>query len=142
MKKIQYINFTLHLLVGIGAMAGGYAGIANPTSPLGAPVSMLEHSPFTSFFLPGLFLFGVLGIGNVVCSICVLFFPILGMCFSFAWGMVLMLWIAIQCIMIRDVVMLHVIFFIWGLVETSLALIHLKRSGNLAYLVGELFDYP
>lgn len=142
MNRIRYVNIGLHLLVGIGAMAGGYAGLANPTSPLGAPLSMLEHSPFASFFLPALFLFAVLGIGNILCSIALFFFPVLGMCFSLAWGILLFLWIVIQCIMIRDVVLLHVIFFFWGLAQATLAFIHLKRSGELSGLVGELFDYP
>jgi hypothetical protein len=36
---------------------------------MGAPVSMLEGSPFTSFLIPGIVLFVLFGIGNVIGAI-------------------------------------------------------------------------
>jgi len=61
-------KFSLILLVilmifqAIGAIGGGLAWVFSPTGQLmQMPLSMLEHSPFPNFLIPGLFLLIVLG---------------------------------------------------------------------------------
>ncbi|MGE4585081.1 MAG: hypothetical protein AB7C91_10575 [Sphaerochaeta sp.] len=138
MNRLRRTGIALHLFVGIGAMAGGFACLTNPYAPLGAPLALLEHSPFTSYFLPGLFLFGVLGIGNLFAAFCLYKFEIFGLVVSLLWGLILTFWIVIQCIMIQSIAALHVIFFCYGLVQTSLALARLIQSGDARYLLSEL----
>ena len=66
MKPKTAINIHLYLLVflGISAIGGGGALIISPSGKLlgGLPLSILEHSPFINFLIPGIILFWVLGI--------------------------------------------------------------------------------
>ncbi len=111
----------------------------DPLCPLGAPPSLLDGSVFTSYFLPGLFLFTVLGLGSLLCAFFLYKYQILGLLSSFLLGSLLALWIIIQCIIIRDVVAIHMIFFLIGLFQSAGALATLIHSGDAAYLLKELF---
>lgn len=137
-RWIVIVLFILHLIVGLGGLAGGYAGLTDIQQPLGAPHSMLEGSPFTSFFIPALFLFSVIGIGNLISALLVSRYSILGPLASFVTGFLLVAWIVIQCLVIHDIVALHVIFFCIGLMQVVLALWKLIASRDLPYLLGEL----
>ncbi|HET7116634.1 MAG TPA: hypothetical protein VFI29_09095 [Hanamia sp.] len=57
-KTIRNILGVLLLLVAINAFGGGYYGMAGA---IGVPIEWLQGSPFTSYFIPGLFLFTVIG---------------------------------------------------------------------------------
>ncbi len=129
MKKVYLFLFALHILVGIGAVCGGLAAITDPNSPMGIPTETLEYSPFDNFLIPGLILFAVIGLGNLLSA---------GMFLArtkyqgyissvFSWALVI--WIIVQVIMLRSVVFLHVLFFLIGLVQAllSAALLFEKR---------------
>jgi hypothetical protein len=128
MKALHRILFGFHLLVGVGAMAGGFAAIANPQSPLGAPTDMLKNSPFSDFLIPGILLFGVIGVGNVVSAVLVQrnpwYFPYV----SSVFGGALVIWIIVQCIMICDIVFLHILFFAIGVIQASIGIFFLFQS--------------
>lgn len=121
MKRVYSVLFALHLFVGIGAMAGGLAAILNPQEPLGAPIELLQNSPFSNFLIPGIILFTVIGLGNVISAIT------LGLRFKFqgyvsvVFSGALVIWIIVQCIMINSIVFLHVLFFIIGLIQSVLS---------------------
>ena len=138
MRKTRIITMLTHLVVGIGSFAGGYACMADPLSPLEAPLSLLEGSPFTSYFLPGLFLFSIIGFGNILSVFLLYKFRMLGLLSSMLVGFLLSAWIVIQCIIIKDVVALHMIFFGVGLLQFSFSLLELIKSGDAAYLISEL----
>ncbi|NQV38257.1 MAG: hypothetical protein HQ509_09675 [Candidatus Marinimicrobia bacterium] len=62
-KTTRNIFLILLGFLGLGAIGGGGALIISPTGELiGMPLSMLEKSPFSSFFIPGVILFSVLGL--------------------------------------------------------------------------------
>jgi hypothetical protein len=128
MKALHRILFVLHLLVGVGAMAGGFAAISNPQNPLGVPADLLKNSPFSDFLIPGILLFGVIGVGNVIAAVFVQrnpwYFPYI----SSVFGWALVIWIIVQCIMIRSVVFLHVLFFTIGAVQAAIAMLLLFRG--------------
>lgn len=128
MKTVNRILFILHLFIGIGAAAGGFAAISEPYSPMGAPLEMLEHSPFDSFFIPGLILFGFIGLGNIACAVVTRVGEKYRGLFSGFMGSGLVVWIVVQCIMLRGVGALHVIFFILGGVQSVLALFLLYKE--------------
>ena len=130
--------FVIHLFVGLGAMAGGLAAILNPIDPLGAPLSLLEGSPFRSFLLIGLFLFTVLGLGNLLAALLVARFSVVGPLLSLLLGVLMMLWIVIQCVIISSVVALHIIFFVIGALQVVLASRSLHHSGAWSDLFYEL----
>ena len=119
----------LHLLVGIGAIAGGLAAILDPAAPLGMVASDMPNFPFDSFLVPGIILFTVIGLGNLAAAVPVflgkkwLGYP------SGTAGIALMVWIMVQCAMLGSIVALHVIFFCLGAVIGCLALIQLAVEG-------------
>lgn len=128
MKKVHTVLFLLQAFVGIGAMAGGLACLLNPQSPLGVSTDILNNSPFTDFLVPGILLFGVIGVGNL-CSAILFFFHLKyqGYVSSiFTWALVI--WIVVQCIMLRSVVFLHVLFFILGAVGAFLSFLLLAEQ--------------
>jgi hypothetical protein len=122
MKIWQRILFASHIFVGIGGMAGGYAAISQPIEPLGISMEMLQHSPFKDFFIPGIILFSFIGVGNLACAVILLLkWKYRGYSSSvLSWG--LAIWIIIQCIMLRTVAALHVIFFFIGLIQAVLSM--------------------
>lgn len=123
MKKVYRILFILHVFVGIGAMGGGMMAILNPQGPAGMPSDSLNNSPFRDFLIPGIILFTVIGLGNLLSALSIqLKSKYQGYISSiFSWALVI--WIIVQCIMLQSVVSLHVIYFIIGLVEAFLSAI-------------------
>ena len=109
-------------------MAGGFAAISNPQSPLGVPTDTLKNSPFSDFLIPGILLFGVIGVGNVIAAVFVQrnpwYFPYV----SSVFGWALVIWIIVQCIMLRSIVFLHILFFVIGAVQAAIAMLLLFRG--------------
>lgn len=129
MKKQYWVLFSLHIFVGIGAMAGGLGAILNPHSPMDVPVEILKNSPFDSFLIPGILLFGVIGIGNVIAALALFFKWKMHAYISniFSWAQVV--WIIVQCIMLQAIAALHVIFFSLGAISGGLAMLLLFEQG-------------
>ena len=138
MKILGWFVIASHILLSLGALAAGNACMQEPLAPIGAPLTLLDGSPFLSFFLPGLFLFTVVGIGNLVSAFLLAKFSLLVKLCSMGMGFIMMLWIIIQCSIIKEIVALHVITFALGLLQLSYSLIQLVRNGDLRYLLSEL----
>ena len=128
MKIVYRLLLVLHIFVGLGAMAGGLAAITNPQNPLGVPADALKNSPFDNFLIPGIILFTVIGLGNLIGAVAVFLRMKFQSYISIVLGGALVIWIVVQCIMLRSVVSLHVIFFIIGLVEAVLSIIILFKQ--------------
>jgi hypothetical protein len=130
MKYVKLLLFVLHVVIGVGALGGGYACIVEPMAPLGAPLSMLEGSPFDSFLIPGLVLFGLFGIGNIVGAVL--------LARRFKWhgyiagvlGGGMVVWIIIQVLIIKTIAFLHILFFFIGIVEASIGLALLVQANQ------------
>lgn len=129
MKVLCRILFFLHSLVGIGAMAGGMAPILNPQNPLGMSVEALKNSPFDNYLIPGIILFAVIGLGNIVGAAAVCFKSKFQGYISGILGGALVIWIVVQCIIIKVVVFLHVLFFCIGLVQAVLSIAVIFKQG-------------
>ncbi|RFU94496.1 hypothetical protein DYP60_09875 [Sphaerochaeta halotolerans] len=56
MKLLRLLLLLIHVFVGLGALAGGYACLVDPVTPLGATTDMLQGSPFSTFLIPGIVL--------------------------------------------------------------------------------------
>ena len=113
----------------ISAIAGGWGLVSEPSgSNLGFTVSMLKHSPFPDFLIPGLFLLIVLGIGPAIIFYGLIKKPKLRLAeminmykdyhwswtFSYYLGIVLVLWIDIQVFFLRELSILHFIYSVLG----------------------------
>lgn len=128
MRSVYRLLFALHTFVGVGALFGGMAAISNPQEPLGISVEVLKNSPFNNYFIPGVILFVVIGIGNLFSA-----FMIYGkskfqgyISSVFSWALVI--WIVVQCIMMDEIVFLHILYFIIGLIEAILSIIILLKQ--------------
>lgn len=118
----------IHGLVGMGAIAGGFAAMTHPQEPLGVSVESLQHSPFSDFFIPGLILFAVLGLGNLLSAWTILRKSKFHGCISSIFSWALVIWIIVQCMMIQSVHFLHILFFIIGWVEVVLSTVHMVKE--------------
>ncbi|MFT4144289.1 MAG: hypothetical protein QM644_07505 [Mobilitalea sp.] len=128
MKLVYRVLLFLHVFVGVGAMGGGLMAILNPEGPGGMPTDALKYSPFNDFLIPGIILFVLIGLGNVFCSLLMIFKIKYQAYISCIISAALVIWIIVQCIILRAVVSLHIIFFIIGLVEGVLSLLLLFQQ--------------
>lgn len=69
LRPIARAAIGLEVLLSVGALAGGLALMIGPRGEI-IPLRLasLEGSPFDTYFVPGLILFGVLGIGPIVAA--------------------------------------------------------------------------
>ncbi len=111
----------MHFFVGIGALFGGGAAILDPLNPLGVPLNILKNSPFENFLIPGLILFLIIGIGSFVSGLTAMLKSDYQGYISSVSSWALMIWIVVQCLMIRAVAFPHILFFLIGLVGAVLA---------------------
>ena len=93
----------------------------------GMPTDILKTGPFTNFLIPGLFLFFAIGIGHLISFIFVKRRLKFHAYISGGAGCILMGWILIQCYILHAIVILHVIFFLIGLFESSISLYMLVK---------------
>lgn len=123
MKFVYRMLFALHVFVGIGAMAGGLAAITNPNGPMGISVDILKNSPFSNFLIPGIILFTVIGLGNILSAITFAFKSKYQGYISSVFSWALVVWIVVQCIMLNAVNFLHIIYFVIGLIQAVLSML-------------------
>ncbi len=141
MRKTYASLAIIHLVVGIGALFGGALAVIDPYGTLfGMPVEVLKKGPFTSFLVPGLFLFSTIGLGHLFSYAAVRRKLRLHPYISGGAGCVLMAWIVIQCYIMESVHFLHVIFFAAGLAE-SLAALFILAGLELFPFSGKSFRF-
>ncbi len=131
MKLLRIILLLINFIIGLGALAGGYACLIDPvTPPLGATTEMLQGgSPFSTFLIPGIVLFGLFGVGNLLCSIFLLKqYNYLGYVAGLLGGSMIV-WIVVQVLIIKTVVFLHVLFFAIGATQGLIGLALLYKDG-------------
>jgi hypothetical protein len=115
----------LEVLLSVGALAGGALLFAYPDgSGLGMPLSMLEHTGFTSFRIPGLILFVVNGVLPLVSAIATLRRLPWASRSVIAVGVLLVGWITVQVVLLRSFYApLHGTYLLLGLVIAALGLV-------------------
>jgi hypothetical protein len=92
-RSIRYSLGILLAFVGLNALGGGYYGM---TGAKGIPLEWLEGSPFHNYFIPGLFLFVVVGGSSLIAAIAVLRQRRLARKLSFTCGAIILVWLAVQ----------------------------------------------
>jgi hypothetical protein len=118
----RWILFALLLFNGISAVVAGSMLIHTPDgSSMMMPLSMLEHSPFQSFRIPGLLLFSIIGLGSLVAATVVAVRPANTARFAQVAGGALIIWIVVQMIMLRSMVPIQITFLIIGIAIVWLA---------------------
>jgi menaquinone-dependent protoporphyrinogen oxidase len=113
----------LCLFTGLTAVWGGLELMLSPGGfPVGPPLSLLAHSPFSSFFLPGLLLAAVVGLGNLLAAGAVLRRHRWREPLAFGAGACLAGYLATEMAMLRLVNGLQLLYLAIGLLTMALAL--------------------
>jgi hypothetical protein len=125
-----WLLIALHALLGVGAVISGGMLVAAPSGRLMMmPVSMLDHSPFSSFLIPGAILFLLVGVYPLAVAYGLWKRPgwrwpdainpfkriHWSWAGSLAEGVILVIWIVVEVLMLRAVAFLHVLCFAWGI---------------------------
>lgn len=127
MKALRITSGIILAVIALNAFGGGYYGMAGAEN---VPVEWLEGSPFKSYFIPGLFLFLVIGGICTAASVAVLMNTSKAYILSIIAAFLLIAWIAIQVSVIGYVSWMQPAIFISAVVILVLSSI-LKRSGHL-----------
>jgi len=127
----------------LGAIGGGGALIISPSGKLlGMPLSMLEESPFNSFFVPGIILFSVLGFIPLCLIFALLkkpeskfaeninFFKDMHWAWTYSIyiAFVLIFWIQIQMVFLSTVYWLHTFYMFFAVLIIFVALLPQVRN--------------
>jgi hypothetical protein len=108
--------------LGLGALAGGAALVSKPDgSVMQLPVSQLAGSPFPDYFVPGLILGGLFGIGSFVVVALGLRNLRVAPFLTFAIGCAMMIWIVVELAIIKALSPLHPFYFAVGLAIAATA---------------------
>jgi len=120
-EKKRIAAIILLLVVGTGALSDGYSFMMEPSGVgIGLTADYIQKSPFSNFLIPGIVLFFLIGVFNIIASI---------LAFSKAWhhedliflqGIILMGWISVQVLLVRDIHLLHTVCFGIGIALTRI----------------------
>jgi hypothetical protein len=126
---------TIQIFVGLGAVVSGVLLMIIPSGAiLQLPPDMLKDTPFHDFLVPGVILFLVNGVGQLVAGTpSMRRHPSAGYVGA-VFGMGLMIWIFVQVNMIGGRYILQYSYFILGLLETALSFLihdHLSATREL-----------
>ena len=130
-NTVRIIAIILLLLTGLNAVVAGALFMADPSGgKMGMSVSYLQHSPFQSFLVPGIVLFIVNGLFNIIAARLAIKkqgnFPVL----IAVQGVLLSGWILVQVIFVRDFNLLHAIMLCIGAMLVTGGLLLKQRLGN------------
>ena len=127
MKKFYLILGIIEAITALGAIPAGLGYIMDPSGKgMGTTTTILNSSPFSSFLIPGLFLFIVNGLGQATGAFLAFKRNSLAAKFSIALGLVLISWITLQVYWIGLTHFLQPVFFITGILEASIGYYILK----------------
>lgn len=117
MNKLRVLAIATLTFLGISACLGAVPLILEPSGKLlMMPLSLLEHSPFSNFLIPGLILFFANGVLSAIVLVLAL-----RRTKDYGWWIVLQGcaiggWIATQVLMIRTVIWAHYLYLAIGLI--------------------------
>ena len=125
MKLVRISLIVLQLLIMFNAFGGGIYGFFGAP---GVDPAWLDGSPFSSYFIPSLFLFIVIGGGLALATGAWVRRSRLAPRLSLLMGVLLMGWIAAQLAMIGSVSWLQPAIFVAGVAITALAGVALRAG--------------
>ena len=101
LPRLARAALAFEAFLSIGAIGGGGAlmlGSRGELIPL--PVSSLSGSPFDTYFVPGLILFGVLGLGPLVAALLIWLRHPLAPIGAIGVGVALLIWLAVEIVIV------------------------------------------
>lgn len=132
MKTARVFSIILLAIVAVNALAAGYSFMSDPSGRgLGISTDRLKYSPFNDYFIPGLVLFVANGVFTVftltLISIKYKNYPL----WIVIQGSILLGWIIVQVIFLREFNFLHFLFIVIGalIMLSGVRLNKLMREG-------------
>jgi len=114
-KILSVISIFMLFFTGITAGISGFMLMYDPSGkPLRMNVSVLDGSPFDSFFIPGIILFLFIGISSILIAFSVINDHSYSTKLIFFQGLAMLCWIVVQIIMIKQFFYLQLIYFLIG----------------------------
>jgi len=112
---------TLQVLVGITAVLGGFGLVSDPSgAKMNIPLELLEHSPFTTYLIPGIVLFTIIGFGNLFGGLISFLRTKSAGRIASLLGIFLTIYISVEVWYIGFVNLSQPIYFVFGLVQCLL----------------------
>jgi hypothetical protein len=97
LSRLAMTAVVLEVLLSVGALGGGLVLIIAPRGEImPLPLSALAGSPFDTYLVPGLILFGVLGLGPLVAARLAWLRHPLAPAAAFVVGVGLLIWVAVE----------------------------------------------
>lgn len=133
-KRGKLILGIIQLFVAIGALPAGYLLLAEPDGHgMGMSVDILSGSPFKDFFVPGLFLFTVNGLFNLVSSVLAFCKYRHASLLGLGLGAALIIWVSVQVCSVGLTHFLQPTYFFIGIIEIVLSVyIYKTESSNIS----------
>jgi hypothetical protein len=121
-KRLGTVLGILQFVIGVGAVPAGISMILDPTGAgLGMSTGMLAGSPFSTFFIPGVVLLLVNGIGSLTGGVLTFTGHQRASLVAIGLGAFLMAWIIVQVLSMGPPLhWLQVLYFVLGGVELIL----------------------
>lgn len=120
--KFNKILGFIQSFVAIMALPAGFLLMLKPNGEnLGMTVNVLDGTPFNDYFIPGLFLFLVIGLLHAIGAAITFKKSTYWRYFGFTPGILLVVWICIQVYFIGLIHFLQPLFFMIGMVEILLS---------------------
>jgi hypothetical protein len=117
MKSVRAIAIAALIFLGVTSLIGAVPLILAPSGVmLRMPLSLLEHSPFTNFLIPGIILLTANGLLSFVVLALLLRRSALYAWWVVLQGCVLAGWITIEVAMIRAAIWAHYVYWAVALV--------------------------
>lgn len=130
-QRGRWLLTALCLVVGVTAIAGGVTLVVRPDGGLlQLPRTVLAHTPFSSFLIPGLILLLVVGVGNLIAGLLVAIDQPRGNRAAALAGAALVGWIVTQMFLLRTVEGLQVAYLLAGLATIAEARHRGARAGS------------
>ena len=124
---MRFTSISLLLLTAINAAVAGVLFIIDPSGhKMGMSVAYIKDSPFNSYLIPGIVLLIVNGLLNFIAAYFVIKKKPCASLLVIIQGILLIGWIVIQVIMVKDISLLHIIMFTIGAILTMSGLSLLK----------------
>lgn len=107
-KKWKLLTLLVLGVIGLSALSAGYLFMKDPSGAvIGLTTAYLRNSPFNNYWVPGIVLFTMNGVMNVLAILSLLLKYKYYAQFILVQGLLLIGWIVIQIFMVRDFNFLH-----------------------------------
>lgn len=128
-NKLRITAVVWLVIISLNALAAGYSFMVEPTGKdIGIPLSYLQYSLFRNYLVPGILLFTTIGVLSMITAFLGFrkhaFFPQA----LLMQGCILLGWIGIQMLLVRDVNVLHVVCGISALAWMVIGFLYWKAS--------------